>query len=323
MSETFRDRPDLAKELHPTKNAGLTHRDQPIDVLDLACGTNKKLWWLCSTCEHEWFTPGFNRTSKRGGSGCPKCAMQERTFRNRKPMSETHPDLAAEYQGDATKIVAGSHKRVLWKCRTCEHEWKTMAKNRSRNKSGCPVCNHGDLHSDGRNSMAETHPDLAAEYQGDATKLIAGTHKKLLWKCSTCEHEWITTGNTRANGARGCPSCAKYGFQLERPASYYVHEILNSMDDCIYYKGGISCDWKRRLSKLARTLPDGLTIRNLEVIEFEQGQEALDLEKELLQRAAEEGWKAPERSFDGGCELFLCNPLDQWRAGLVTFNKVG
>jgi hypothetical protein len=45
---------------------------------------------------------------------------------------------------------------------------------------------------DGRNNMANTHPDLAKEYQGDANLIIAGTNKKLDWKCITCEHEWNT-----------------------------------------------------------------------------------------------------------------------------------
>jgi hypothetical protein len=53
------------------------------------------------------------------------------------------------------------------------------------------------LHSDGRNSMYNTHPELAKEYQGDANLSIAGTHKKLDWKCITCEHEWKTRGKNR------------------------------------------------------------------------------------------------------------------------------
>jgi hypothetical protein len=56
--------------------------------------------------------------------------------------------------------------------------------------------------------MANTHPELAKEYQGDANLIIAGTHKKLLWKCITCEHEWNSTGDKRVKLKRGCPACA-------------------------------------------------------------------------------------------------------------------
>jgi DNA-directed RNA polymerase subunit RPC12/RpoP len=199
----------------------LTHPELALeyqgDATKIVAGTNKKLDWKClvisdDPCGYEWTTSSCNRIAKRGASGCRKCAIKENTFKNLKPMSETHPDLAIEYQEDATKVVAGSHKRGFWKCLVisddpCGHEWATMTKNRSRNGSGCPYCNHGDLHIDGRNSMAMTHPHLAAEYQGDATKLIAGTHKKLDWKCSICYHIWNVSGGGRVYNETGCPAC--------------------------------------------------------------------------------------------------------------------
>ena len=162
--------------------------------------------------------------------------------------------------------------------------------------------------------MAVTHPKLAAEYKGDATKSIAGTNKKLDWKCSTCEHEWKSTGSNRVRGWKtGCPACATFGFKPDEPAYYYVHEILNEWGETIMYKGGISGDWKTRLSVLRRGIPNDLTMELHEVIDFEIGQYARDLETTLLRMAAEEGWKAPPRKFDGGHELFLENPLDHAR----------
>ena len=84
------------------------------------------------------------------------------------------------------------------------------------------------------------------------------------------------------------------------------------------YKGGISGDWQSRLQKLRRGIPDDLTMELHEVIDFEIGQDAQDLETTLLRMAAEEGWKAPPRKFDGGHELFLENPLDHARThGLI------
>jgi hypothetical protein len=99
-------------------------------------------------------------------------------------MAVTHPKLAKEYQGDATKIVAGTHQRLDWKCSICEHEWKTSGKNRSGSLTGCGYCSRGDLHIDGRNSWQ--HPSRTKEYLGDANKVTAGTNKKLDWKCSIC-----------------------------------------------------------------------------------------------------------------------------------------
>lgn len=55
--------PELAKEWHPTKNDNL----KPTDVV---AGSNKKVWWLCKKCGHEWYTKIHHRTN---GSRCPKC----------------------------------------------------------------------------------------------------------------------------------------------------------------------------------------------------------------------------------------------------------
>ena len=59
-------------------------------------------------------------------------------------------------------------------------------------------------------------------------------------------------------------------------------------------------------------------MNNLEVVEFKNGEDAQQLERRLLRLAKKNGWKAPPRSFDGGHELFLENPLGHARnSGLV------
>jgi len=57
--------PELAKEWHPTKNGKLT-------PWDITCGSNKKVWWKCRECRHEWPTKINSRTSKNK-TGCPQC----------------------------------------------------------------------------------------------------------------------------------------------------------------------------------------------------------------------------------------------------------
>ena len=82
-------------------------------------------------------------------------------------MAVTHPNLASEYIGDATKIIAGSHKKLDWRCNVCEHEWKAMSSVGLKGV-GCPACDNKEIHVDGRNSMANTHPELAEELIGDS-----------------------------------------------------------------------------------------------------------------------------------------------------------
>jgi rubrerythrin len=230
-----------------------------------------------------------------------------------------NPEVASEFHptknGEITpeEVGSGSHKRVWWLCKTCEHEWRTTPGHRTQRGSGCPACSNKALHIRGLNSLAATHPNLAAEFHPEKNEeltpsdIIAGTHSRLWWLCSTCDHDWVSTGKDRVFG-NGCPACAPTGFQAGIPGYYYVHKIINiETQDILYYKGGISGDWKKRLRQLHRGLPSKMDIQNIETIWFEIGQSAMELESRL--KAVHE-IRAPRREFSGGDELFLVNPLD-------------
>jgi len=55
--------PELIKEWHPTKNGNLT-------AYDVTSKSDKKVWWKCSVCNHNWFAAIKHRTA---GEGCPLC----------------------------------------------------------------------------------------------------------------------------------------------------------------------------------------------------------------------------------------------------------
>ncbi len=57
------ERPDIAKEWHPTLNKNLTPQD-------VTYGSEKKVYWLCPN-GHEYFSRIANRTN---GEGCKKCS---------------------------------------------------------------------------------------------------------------------------------------------------------------------------------------------------------------------------------------------------------
>jgi Zn finger protein HypA/HybF involved in hydrogenase expression len=183
--------PDLAKELVSDANS-------------VVAGTNKKLTWCCSKCQHIWKASGAKRAFS--GRNCPACVNKEIHIDGRNSMAKTHPQLASELIGDASKIIAGTHKRLDWHCSVCEHEWKSLGSTRAQG-AGCPACSNQQIHIDGRNSMANTHPELAIELVGDPSKIISGTNKKLSWKCQICSHKWEAKGSHRADGV-GCPSCS-------------------------------------------------------------------------------------------------------------------
>jgi len=223
-------------------------------------------------------------------------------------MANTHPQLAKELiNTDSNTIIAGTNERLEWCCSTCNHIWTVSGSQRKSKGRGCPACANLAIHSSGLNSMAVTHPKLAIEYLGDATKIVAGTTTRLDWKCEDCSHEWKSSGDNRMRG-RGCPACQRGGFQAAMPGFYYVFEIRNEMNDVLYYKGGISSDSSRRQREIERTLPIALSIHLVELLEFELGQTARELETRIL---GIERIRAPPRmDFSGGSELFLANPIE-------------
>lgn len=59
--------PDIAAQWHPTLNGDLTP-----DMV--SPGSNKKVWWKCPDCGHEWETKIQNRSA---GTKCPHCKNKQ------------------------------------------------------------------------------------------------------------------------------------------------------------------------------------------------------------------------------------------------------
>ena len=127
--------PELVKQWHPSKNGILT----PYDV---TIGSNMKIWWKCEKgYDHVWETAVFNRNI---GMNCPICINQKTVLSN--SLLSTHPKLAKQWHPtkngtlSTSDLVAGSGKKVWWKCnKGVDHEWKTSAVKRL-NGSNCPFC---------------------------------------------------------------------------------------------------------------------------------------------------------------------------------------
>ena len=166
---------------------------------------------------HEWSATIGSRTS---GVGCPYCSGKA-VIQGETDLATTHPDLVTEVvQGDPTKVSAGSEKRFRWRCDE-GHEWDAIVANRA-NGVGCPVCSN-QLLSVGHNDLATVRPDLVRQLvDTDPTTVLAGSARKCRWRCDE-GHEWTTAVNARMSG-RGCPSCAKYGFDPGSPAWIYLLE---------------------------------------------------------------------------------------------------
>ena len=198
--------PTLALEWHPTKNGDL----KPTDV---SAGSKKKVWWKCSKCGHEWQATINNRNTR---SGCPHCAGRKSHYDRLDNLQIENPTLAKQWHPTKngllkpTGITAGSSKKVWW-LGNCGHEWQASVNNRNRG-GGCPYCS-GKKILKGFNDLQTINPSLAKEWHPTknaplkAFDVVAGSNKRVWWKCPVCGGEWQAKVQDRNRGD-GCPYCS-------------------------------------------------------------------------------------------------------------------
>ena len=125
--------PVLASEWHLTKNGDLT----PYDV---SVNSGKEAWWQCKdNPKHEWEAT----ISNRNNTGCPYCSGHYASEDYN--LLVVNPNVCEEWNYNRNdkrpdEYTPKSGKKVWWKCKECNNEWKTSIAKRN-NGSGCPECN--------------------------------------------------------------------------------------------------------------------------------------------------------------------------------------
>ena len=224
--------PKLSLEWHPLKNNKLT----PSDFIN---GSNEKVWWKCKN-GHEWSTTIASRIS---GTDCPFCTNRK-VLKGFNDLATTHPHLLKEWHRiknkhiSPEKCIAGSHKRVWWKC-VNGHEWFTRINNRtSSNKTGCPYCFGNKLLS-GYNDLHTVNPTLATEWHPtkngslNPNEVTSNSHKKVWWQCER-GHEWQAKISNRNNG-NNCPVCTN-------------QTIIEGVNDLQYRNPELASEWHPSLN---------------------------------------------------------------------------
>lgn len=226
-------RPDLAKQWHPTKNRGRP----PADV---TVGSHYKAWWRCEK-GHEW--RAIVKSRAIGGTNCPICANRQ-LVPGENDLSVTHPDLARQWHptknGTLTPrdVLAGTRRKVWWRCEK-GHEWQAAIYARASSGAGCPVC-AGKLVLPGENDLAGLFPELARQWHptrnGNLTpdSVTPYSNKKVWWRCPLGHDYQASVGARTVNGS-ACPYCANrkvlVGFNdlatLEPKTAAQWHPTLN------------------------------------------------------------------------------------------------
>ena len=206
-----RQRPDLARFWHPTKNGSL----RPTDVLP---GSPRLVWWKCDQGpDHEW-----SRTvqSAKQTKGCPFCNNRQVSITN--CLATTHPRVAARWNRARNRrltprqVMRWSKKTVWWRCpRGPDHQWQALVAPTVRTtNASCPFC--GNRKVSVTNSLAKLYPRIAREWDrprnGAATPatVIATSEQPAWWRCPL-RHAWRAPIRARTVGGKACPACADTG----------------------------------------------------------------------------------------------------------------
>ncbi len=227
---TESDRQDLLEDWDYEKN-------NPTTPKDVSKASNRKAWWKCHVCGHEWETAINNRY---GGSGCRVCGYKRVSKFRRMPrpgesLFDKCPELSGEWHpskndGLLPEEVPFKSNHKAWWLGKCGHEWEAAIYSRSTG-NGCPYCANLRVLI-GYNDLETEIPDVAREWHptknGELTPrdVVAKANKKVWWSCSVCGNEWQAVIAKRAIG-QGCPICAK-GNNIsfhEKAIAFYLREV--------------------------------------------------------------------------------------------------
>ncbi|MBD8839419.1 zinc-ribbon domain-containing protein [Paenibacillus sp. CFBP 13594] len=126
------ERPDIFKQLHPTKN-------KDMDIGNLSLGSIKRVWWLCEN-DHEWETTVSSRT-QIGKGNCPDCWRSREISGNN--FTKSHPILSKfwdrDNNGDYTPETSTTRDGIRINF-TCDkgHKFSRMLFNKLPDR--CPKC---------------------------------------------------------------------------------------------------------------------------------------------------------------------------------------
>ena len=201
--------PELLEEWNWEKNKEI------VDPYEAGCTSTIKVWWRCRTCGFEWQTAINNR---HVGSGCPYCANNV-VWSGHNDLETLYPKLLKDwdYQRNTElnpkTLSVTSKKKAWWHCHVCGFQWFAEIGSRASGGNGCPYCSGKALWT-GRNDLETTNPELASEWDYEKNKdllpsmFMAGSQRKVWWRCNTCGHCWLASIGSRKQG-NGCPECSK------------------------------------------------------------------------------------------------------------------
>ncbi len=216
-------------------------KNYPLTPNDVSFGSNKKVYWICPTCNQSYQMSISNRTSplkqKSDKSKCPIC-LNKIIIKGYNSLKAKYPEIVAQ-EWDYTKnsvdpdtIAPQTNKKYWWICNN-GHSYETQCNNKiGKNGGECPYCSGRKVSN--LNRLSDVNPDLAKEWHPTKNKLKPsevsfGSNKDAWWLCPICSHEWKAKINNRSKG-KGCPNCSKgqHTSFPEQAIFFYIKQLFPS-----------------------------------------------------------------------------------------------
>ena len=168
-----------------------------IKYIDGFSGARKKATFQCMMCGEIFERQAYNTYS--GSAECPKCVKNKGLNNLKERLSINNPLI--EYVGG----YVDPHKQATFKCKKCDHIWKSTAYEVYTGKSHCPNCSPSPyLFTEEKVKEYVKNNNPTIEYLSG----YSGSTNKAEFKCKKCGHIWSTIAFAVYLGKTGCPKCA-------------------------------------------------------------------------------------------------------------------
>lgn len=260
-------------------------------AVDGKYGSNNKCVVKCVIDGFSWASTVNNLVDKL--SGCPHCSGNRRwTAEERiEQINKLENIIFVSWGGE----YKNRHSMALVRCLVDNYEWSAEVNSLVNGGYGCPHCSGKRIWTaEERIGQINNIENIEFVSWVDGYK---NCYSKANLRCSVDGFLWIASVDNLVNGGRGCPSCAKSGYDQSKIGTLYA---LRS--ECgQYVKVGISNDPKRRHNELEKRTPFKFNI--VEQISGD-GAKIAELEKHFHNKYERAGFTG----FDGCTEWLVCTP---------------
>lgn len=170
---TFVERNKSLADTKPQLMEDWNYERNTISPYSITSHSNKKVWWKCHVCGHEWEAKVCNRSN---GRRCP-CCGHKKLVRGKNDLATTHPDLAKEWHptrnGDLKPcdVMYGQARKVWWQCQLGHGYQATLNHRSGKSGTSCPVCNDGRQTSFREQAfyyyLKQIFPDTISRFKAD------------------------------------------------------------------------------------------------------------------------------------------------------------